>query len=59
MSANRRGHLALLLDELKHTRELVKEGYTPRNRQLEPERAQAENQTSIAETQGNIMRARH
>ena len=59
MSANRRSQLALLQDELKHTRELVKEGYTPRNRQLELERAQAENQTSIAETQGNIMRARH
>ena len=59
MSANRRSQLALLQDELKNTRELVKEGYAPRNRQLELERAQAENQTSIAETQGNIMRARH
>jgi len=59
MSASRRSQLALLQDELKHTRELVKDGYAPRNRQLELERAQAENQTSIAETQGNIMRARH
>lgn len=59
MAASRRGQLALLQDELKHTRELVKEGYTPRNRQLELERAQAENQTAIIETQGNIMRARH
>lgn len=59
MAASRRSQLALLQDELKNTRELVKEGYAPRNRQLELERAQAENQTAIAETQGNIMRARH
>ena len=59
MAASRRSQLALLQDELKHTSELVKEGYAPRNRQLELERAQAENQTAIAETQGNIMRARH
>lgn len=59
MAASRRSQLALLQDELKNTRELVKEGYAPRNRQLELERAQAENQTAIAETQGNIMRSRH
>lgn len=59
MATSRRSQLALLQDELKHTRELVKEGYTPRNRQLELERAQADSQTSSAETQGNIMRTRH
>lgn len=59
MAASRRNQLALLQDELKHTRELVKEGYTPRNRQLELERAQADSQTAIVDTQGYIVRARH
>lgn len=59
MAASRRNQLGLLQDELAHTRELVKEGYTPRNRQLELERAQADSQTAIADTQGNIMRVRH
>lgn len=59
MAASRRNQLGFLQDELKHTRELVQEGYTPRNRQLELERAQADSQTAIVDTQGNIMRARH
>lgn len=59
MLANRRNQLGLVQEELKHTRELVKEGYAPRNRQLELERSQSESQTSIAEAQGNITRSRH
>lgn len=57
MATNRRSQLALLQEELKNTRELVKEGYAPRNRQLELERAQADSQSSIAELQGNTTRS--
>lgn len=54
---NRRHQMALIQEELKNTRELVKDGYVPRNRQLELERAFADNQASIAELLGNTMRA--
>lgn len=59
MVANRRNQMALLQEELNNTRGLVKEGYVPRNRQLELERVFADNQTSIAELVGNTMRAEH
>ena len=39
---NRRSQLALLNEELNNTRALVKDGYAPRNRQLELERMVAE-----------------
>lgn len=58
MLASRRNQLALLNEELGHTREVVKEGYAPRNRQLELERQVSESATSIAELQGNAIRAR-
>lgn len=58
MAESRKGQLALLQDELKNTRELVQEGYTPRNRQLELERMVAESTTAQAELQGNLVRAR-
>ncbi len=54
MLANRRNQLALLNEELDNTRGLVKEGYAPRNRQLELERMVAESSTAIADLQGNI-----
>ncbi len=57
MQGNRRNQLALLQDELRNTRELVQEGYAPRNRQLELERMVAEAQASIAELIGNTTRA--
>jgi membrane fusion protein, protease secretion system len=57
MLGNRRSQLALLQEELKNTRELVKEGYAPRNRQLELERASADVSASVAELVGNITRA--
>jgi len=57
MSQNRRAQLALLQDELKNTRELVQEGYAPRNRQLELERMAAEAGAADAELQGNLVRA--
>ena len=56
MLSNRRMQVSLLQDELKQTRELVKEGYAPRNRQLELERMVSEANGSIAELLGNITR---
>jgi protease secretion system membrane fusion protein len=58
MLESRKGQVALLQDELKNTRELVSEGYAPRNRQLELERMVAESVTAQAELQGNTVRAR-
>ena len=58
MSGNRRNQLALLNEELGNTSGLVKEGYVPRNRQLELERQVSESSTAIAELQGNAIRAK-
>jgi len=57
MLTSRRTQLSLLSEELKNTSELVKEGYTPRNRQLELERMVSEVNSSIAELIGNTTRA--
>jgi len=57
MLENRRNQLALLTEELKNTSELVKEGYAPRNRQLELQRMVSEVNSSIAELLGNTSRA--
>jgi len=54
----RQSQLAFLQEELKGLRELVQEGYAPRNKQLELERMTAEAIGSIADVQGNIQRAR-
>jgi membrane fusion protein, protease secretion system len=56
MLGSRKNQLALLNEELKHTRELVAEGYAPRNRQLELERSVADIHAALADLQGNIMR---
>lgn len=58
MLSSRKGQLALLNDELVHLRGLVNEGYAPRNRQRELERMAADINTSIADLQGNTLRAR-
>lgn len=58
MLVNRKNQLALLTEELNNTRGLVKEGYAPRNRQLELERMVADSGSSIAELQGNSVRAK-
>jgi len=58
MLGSRRSQLGLLSEELKNTRDLVKDGYAPRNRQLELERMVADSNTSIADLQGNTTRAR-
>jgi len=56
MLTNRRNQVSLVNEELTQTRELVKEGYAPRNRQLELERMAADASASIAELLGNIAR---
>jgi len=55
--ASRQIQLGLVNDELANTRGLVKEGYAPRNRQLELERNVSEINASIAELLGNTSRA--
>ena len=52
----RRNQQALLTEELNNTRSMVKEGYAPRNRQLELERMLAESNASIADLTGNSLR---
>ena len=57
MLVNRKNQQSLLGEELGNTRNLVKDGYVPRNRQLELERMVSENSASLAELQGNTIRA--
>lgn len=57
MMESRRSQQALLNEELGQTRGLVKEGYAPRNRQLELERQMADSNAAMAELQGNIVRS--
>ena len=52
----RRSQLDLLTEELTNTRSMVKEGYAPRNRQLELERMVAESNAAIADLLGNSLR---
>jgi protease secretion system membrane fusion protein len=59
MLPSRKMQLQLINDELTHTRELVTEGYIPRNRQLELERMVADSNGSIAELLGNIARTQN
>lgn len=58
MLANRREQLGLLGDELTNTRAMVRDGYAPRNRQLELERMVADANAAVAELIGNSGRAR-
>lgn len=58
MQGNRKSQLALINEELGNLRGLVKEGYAPRNRQLEMERMVADSSSAIADLQGNTVRAR-
>lgn len=52
----RNSQLEFIQEELKGVRDLVREGYAPRNKQLELERMAAESVGSIADLQGNILR---
>lgn len=56
--ANRKSQLALVTEELNNTRALVKDGYVPRNRQLELERSMAEVNAALADVQGNTLRSK-
>jgi protease secretion system membrane fusion protein len=56
MLASRLTQRALLQEELVNTRDLVKDGYAPRNRQLELERQSAELSALISELTGNTQR---
>ena len=57
MLESRRAQRTLLQEELGHTRELVKEGYAPRNRQLELERQIADANLAVTELLGNTARS--
>ena len=59
MMDNRRNQQRLIKEELSHLRGLVAEGYAPRNRQLEMERMVADSGSSLADLQGNTVRAQH
>lgn len=54
---SRRNQQALLREELAGVRDLVGEGYAPRSRQLELERALSEVTGNLADAQGNLVRA--
>ena len=58
MAESRRAQLALLKDELKSTEDLMKDGFLPRSRARELERAVAEANGQIQEQLGNMARAR-
>lgn len=58
MLASRQSQQRLINDELSHLRGLVEEGYAPRNRQRELERTVADTSASMADLQGNTLRAR-
>ena len=54
--SSRKSQLQYIQEELKGIRDLVKEGYAPRNKQLDLERMAAEATGAIAETESNILR---
>jgi protease secretion system membrane fusion protein len=58
MLAGRDKQQAFIQDELIGVRDMVKEGYVPRNKQLELERMSADTMVAGADLQGNIQRAR-
>ena len=57
MLENRNNQLRLINEELGQLRGLVKEGYAPRNRQLEMERMVSDVNNAMADLQGNTVRA--
>ena len=58
MLESRQSQRRLLSEQLQNIRELVKDGYAPRNQQLDLERAVADVSAVITELQGNTIRAR-
>ncbi|MBU3738724.1 MAG: HlyD family type I secretion periplasmic adaptor subunit, partial [Rhodoferax sp.] len=59
MQVSRQQQLALVGEELTQASGLVREGYLPRNRQLELERQVADLNAVLAELGGNAARSRH
>ena len=57
LSRSRATQLVAIEEELKGMRDLVSEGYAPRNKQLELERLSAEVSGAMSEAQSNIQRA--
>ena len=57
MAVSRKAQSNLLEEELRNMRPLVADGYAPRNRQLELERAVADLLTAQTELQGSIVRS--
>lgn len=53
----RQKQLVIVQDELKNIRDLVKDGYAPRSRQMDIERMQADTLASIADLSGTVLRA--
>lgn len=58
IAQSRKTQLRLLEQELSQTRPLVADGYVPRNRLLELERAQADLQATLFDLNGQTVRAR-
>lgn len=58
MQERRQAQRKLFQEQLDNTRELVRDGYAPRNQQLELERQVAEIGATLMELQGNTARAR-
>lgn len=57
MLRSRQVQFNLLQEEQRNTADLVRDGYVPRNRQLELERQMAEIQTAMADLMGNTQRS--
>jgi protease secretion system membrane fusion protein len=53
----RQNQLRILSDELSNIRDLVKDGYAPRNRQMEIERSLSDVQAALADLTGTVQRA--
>lgn len=58
MMQSRRIQLSILQEQLSNIRGLVKEGYAPRNQQLDLERQSAEVNTALTDLQGSMIRSR-
>ena len=58
MVTSRRAQLALLEEQVAGLRDLVRDGFAPRNQMLELQRQSAEVATAMADLQGNMARAR-
>lgn len=58
MLAGRQAQRDLLQEQLDNLKDLVRDGYAPRNQQLDLQRQMAEVDTALADLRGNTLRAR-